>query len=114
MKIPPAQKTSPVVGLITLASLLISLTPILPTKSFQGKASIKKQTPSSTRQIAEAKARDDYGKLPLSFEVNRGQTDSRVVFLSRGNGLNVFLTPDESASLGRVTKPSVSCSAIQT
>ena len=25
-----------------------------------------------------------YGQLPLSFEVNRGQTDARVDFLSRG------------------------------
>ena len=33
-----------------------------------------------------------YGKLPLSFEVNEGQTDPRVRFLSRGSGYGVFLT----------------------
>ncbi|MCL5671311.1 MAG: hypothetical protein M1423_08465, partial [Acidobacteria bacterium] len=33
-----------------------------------------------------------YNKLPLSFEVNRGQTDSRVKFLSRGQGYTLFLT----------------------
>ena len=33
-----------------------------------------------------------YGKLPLSFEINRGQTDSRVKFLSRGSGYSLFLT----------------------
>jgi hypothetical protein len=27
-----------------------------------------------------------YGKLPLSFEKNQGQTDARVKFLSRGAG----------------------------
>jgi hypothetical protein len=33
--------------------------------------------------------------LPLSFELNQGQTDSRVKFLSRGNGYALFLTPSE-------------------
>jgi uncharacterized protein (TIGR03437 family) len=35
-------------------------------------------------------------KLPLSFEANRGQTDSQVKFLSRGNGFNLFLTATEA------------------
>ena len=33
-----------------------------------------------------------YAKLPLSFEANKGQTDPRVQFLSRGDGYSVFLT----------------------
>jgi hypothetical protein len=37
-----------------------------------------------------------YGKLPLSFEVNQGQTDRRVRFLSRGHGYTLFLTPTEA------------------
>jgi len=36
------------------------------------------------------------GNLPLSFEPNRGQTDSRVRFFSRAPGYNVFLTPTEA------------------
>jgi hypothetical protein len=36
-----------------------------------------------------------YGKLPLSFEANRGRTDSRVKFLSRGPGYSLFLTGSE-------------------
>lgn len=36
-----------------------------------------------------------YGKLPLSFEANRGQTDSEVKFLSRGRGYTLFLTSTE-------------------
>ena len=35
-------------------------------------------------------------KLPLSFEVNRGQTDKQVKFLSRGPGYALFLTPTEA------------------
>jgi uncharacterized protein (TIGR03437 family) len=37
-----------------------------------------------------------YGKLPLSFEANRGQTDGRVQFLARGNGYTLFLTSRET------------------
>ena len=37
-----------------------------------------------------------YGKLPLSLEVNKGQTDSRVKFLSRGSGYSLFLTGNEA------------------
>jgi hypothetical protein len=37
-----------------------------------------------------------YGKLPLSFEANNGQTDSRVHFLARGSGYTLFLTSSEA------------------
>ena len=37
-----------------------------------------------------------YGQLPLSFEANQGQTDSRVNFLSRGAGYSLFLTPTKA------------------
>jgi len=37
-----------------------------------------------------------YGKLPLSFELNRGQTDAQVKFLSRGSGYTLFLTRTEA------------------
>jgi len=37
-----------------------------------------------------------YGKLPLSFEANAGQTASDVKFLSRGNGYQLYLTPTEA------------------
>jgi len=35
-------------------------------------------------------------QLPLTFEVNQGQTDSRVDFLARGPGYNIFLTATEA------------------
>jgi hypothetical protein len=38
-------------------------------------------------------AKENYGKLPLAFEANVGQTDSRVDFLARTGGATVFLTP---------------------
>src|SRR5262249_30588695 len=39
-----------------------------------------------------ARAVESYGKLPLSFEANQGQTDRQVKFLSRGGGYSLFLT----------------------
>ena len=38
----------------------------------------------------------DYGKLPLIFEPNQGQTDAPVKFLSRGRGYSLFLTESEA------------------
>lgn len=54
-----------------------------------------------------------YSRLPLGFERNQGQSDSRVQFLSRGHGYTLFLTGDEAVlELGRThgvrsTAPSV-------
>jgi hypothetical protein len=40
-----------------------------------------------------------YGKLPLQFETNSGQTDKQVKFLSRGRGYTLFLTDKAEAVL---------------
>src|SRR5438034_4880231 len=37
---------------------------------------------------------EGYGKLPLAFEANQGQSDPQVKFLSRGAGYSLFLTAD--------------------
>ncbi|MEJ7894508.1 MAG: hypothetical protein WKF94_17895, partial [Solirubrobacteraceae bacterium] len=36
------------------------------------------------------------GKLPLAFTPNRGQSDRRVRFMSRGAGYSLFLTAGEA------------------
>ena len=38
----------------------------------------------------------DYGRVPLSFEANQGQTANEVQFLSRGPGYTLFLTPTKA------------------
>jgi Beta-propeller repeat len=43
-----------------------------------------------------AAASNTYGKLPLSFEPNQGQTDARVKFLARASGYTLFVTADEA------------------
>src|SRR5215813_11309499 len=42
------------------------------------------------------KVMQEYGKLPLGFEANQGQTDPKVKFLSRGPGYQLFLLPHEA------------------
>ena len=50
-------------------------------------AGAKAGTASAPAPTARAKhAVANYGKIPLSFEPNQGQTDARVKFLSRGFG----------------------------
>ena len=41
-------------------------------------------TPTTPDQPTDRRVSEAYGKLPLSFEANRGQTDPRVKFFSRG------------------------------
>ena len=54
-------------------------------------AELTKPDLSTQRRILE-----NYGKLPLTFEENRGQVDPRVKFVSHGAGYTLFLTPDEA------------------
>jgi hypothetical protein len=43
-----------------------------------------------------ARVSESYGKLPLQFEANRGQTHKDVRFLSRGPGYSLYLTAGEA------------------
>src|SRR5688572_10237177 len=51
-----------------------------------------------------ANARAAYGHLPLNFEANQRQTDSRVKFISRGDGYNLFLTSTEAVLVLKTTE----------
>jgi len=47
----------------------------------------------------------NYGKLPLSFEANQGQSSEQVKFLARGPGYSLFLTPAEAVLSLRASAP---------
>src|SRR5207249_8219608 len=55
-------------------------------------AQTEQSTPNAATKMGLSRA---YGQLPLYFEANRGQTDHRVKFLSRGASHTLFLTPTE-------------------
>ncbi len=45
---------------------------------------------------AASTAHANYGRIPLNFESNHGQTDASVNFLARGAGYTLFLKPAEA------------------
>jgi hypothetical protein len=62
--------------------------------------------PAISGIAARARSADAYGKLPLGFEVNEGQS-GQVDFLSRGRGYTLFLTSSEAVlALKKVSNPS--------
>ena len=52
-------------------------------------------TAANPAEDVKARALTNYGKLPLSFEENRGQSDPRVKFLSHGSAYSILLAPSE-------------------
>jgi hypothetical protein len=83
---------TPKVFVMKIASKKLLLLPLITT--FVGAQALAQQIkPDEAKRIELNQA---YGKLPLSFEANQGQTDPQVKFLSRGNGYSLFLTPTEA------------------
>jgi hypothetical protein len=96
------------IGAVSLAGLgLARFDPTLigPSRSSTPPSQFSNPTPVQSGQVdaqavrrlpADARLAESYGKLPLSFEVNQGQTDAQVRFLSRGKGYALFLTGGEA------------------
>ncbi len=66
----------------------------------------------SGKPAEQARLVEGYGKLPLSFEANQGQTAEEVKFITRGPGYALFLKPDEAVlTMTKPTKREVSGNA---
>jgi hypothetical protein len=75
--------------------------PIAEVRTTPTKLSISATAPSTISSTGASTApaspsRVSSIQIPLSFEENRGQSDSRVKYLARGKGYTLFLTPDEA------------------
>jgi len=81
------------------ASILLSL----PQAAHGADTSGVKGQAASDRQASRASVSLNYGRLPLSFEANRGQSDPRVKFQSRGSGYSLYLT--DSGAVLALSKP---------
>jgi hypothetical protein len=55
----------------------------------------KQATAENSRQ-SKQELIENYGKIPLAFEANEGQTNSQAKFISRGSGYSLFLTAEEA------------------
>jgi hypothetical protein len=93
-------KTAQKMKLIPLLLLLWSL-PLttLPRVTAKPAAQSKSKTADVKLSISE-----NYGKIPLSFEPNVGQSAKPVKFVSRGNGYTMFLAATEAVFSLRQTK----------
>ncbi len=94
-----------VITYISVAGLVCGLTLIAAFRSTEKHRLQSGTGLSSTRTSGAAQAAKDkerpkwieaYGKLPLSFEENVGQTAQEVRYVSHGAGYELFLTPREA------------------
>ena len=53
--------------------------------------------PASTASVASNQAAIRFAKLPMDFEVNRGQADPAAKYIARGAGYSLFVTEDGAA-----------------
>jgi hypothetical protein len=81
---------------------IINLVLLLIAFAFSAAGAQASETPSAVK----ARLQEAYGKLPLYFEANQGQTDRQVKFLSRGAHHTLFLSSDEAVLV--FTKPKTS------
>src|SRR5881398_1149650 len=97
-------KTSPL-RIAILVFTLVSLAVFAWKPTTRTIAGPKLTKPAGSAEATQARLAESYGKVPLSFEANQGQTDPRVKFLSRGSGYTLFLTSDEAVLALRSQRP---------
>ena len=83
------------------------IAPQRPARNSHARSVPARQVTSSSHSHNPVRGRPNNGKslppglahvsIPITFEPNVGQTDSRIKFLGRGKGLTIFLTQDEIA-----------------
>src|SRR5256884_6505233 len=87
-------------ALLISASAALTVLASSPSMRTATRAAANPSKPSNSaqhpNQAGQQRLAENYGKVPLSFEADRGQTDPRVKFLSRGSGYTLFLTSDEA------------------
>ena len=79
-----------------IALLLLALPAFIVPVGNRSSAFPSRNAPTATQPAHRQRSTEGYGRVPLSFEANQGQTDPRVRFISRGNGYTLFLTSDEA------------------
>lgn len=94
-----------VTALLNLGGVSLIATRVSPHADGPIAFNLQTRSPGENKRSEKETASETYGKLPLSFERNQGQTNSDVQFLSRGNGYTLFLTKREAVlSLRREVK----------
>jgi hypothetical protein len=82
---------------IAILTLCLLIAALWATDTSRARSDVKRTLQAATSdEQSKLRATEAYGKLPLSFERNQGQTNGQVKFLSRGSGYNLFLTSTEA------------------
>src|SRR5688572_12858792 len=95
---PPFSRINRVVfvfGFVCLATILAAMI-FVGAQSSDGQLSSTHVGKSPVDASTKAKIAERFGELPISFEINKGQTDKAVRFLSHGPGYDLFLTANEA------------------
>ena len=97
---PTSSRIGPIVLMLAVACLLAVIASVI----FVGAQDADNNLPTAnTAAPTRARVAESFGRLPLSFEHNKGQIDKQVKFLSHGPGYDLFLTSTEAVL--RVQKP---------
>src|SRR5215210_9014343 len=80
---------------VSFSFTLLVAAVFLASRSANPRASRAPRLPATSQNSAQA--RDAYGRLPLSFEPNRGQADKAINFLARGAGYEIALSPNQAS-----------------
>src|SRR5580658_8554376 len=91
------------IAALSVAGLMLTVLSFATVRNHQKNAThgiASKAASASVSQPAPAAQKQDaanaYGKLPMAFEPNQGQTDAQVRYLSHGTGYGLFLTNQEA------------------
>src|SRR5712691_7892148 len=96
----------PVLAMLSLAALGLALGTAPAVHQEGASPALLSHTQVDLARLTKPQVLESYGKLPLSFEANHGQTDRQVKFLSRGRGYTLFLTSSETVlSLSKPATP---------
>src|SRR5437667_10511222 len=89
MTLPPRARRPFALALLATAAAGILL-PLGPANASRAGATGEPSAPTKQQALAA------YGKVPLGFVANAGQTDARVRYSAQGAGFAFFLTPREA------------------
>ena len=110
-RIPPRASIHRVGLILAIVCLLATFAGVIFVAAHNNNDDLPSTPPDQAAQVkgaqqnAETRTRivENFAKLPLSFEINKGQMDEPVKFLSHGAGYDLFLTANEAVL--RVHKP---------
>ena len=93
---PLVSRISRILLVIAIASVISTLAGLIFVAAQNENGGAPRTNLPAPDAASKARVAERFGRLPLSFESNQGQTDQSVKFLSHGPGYDLFLTATEA------------------